>query len=197
MRKVNSHLDKPKLAMHKNRIKYNSGSEQSDTEEESLKKKKILKNKALLKDISKTLITIIFQNKNPNNQKDVFSRGLIPRIFLIDYLIRIQEYSGIENSTIIIALIYIDRICVRKRITLTKFNIHRLLITSILISIKFNEDIIYDNLYYSKIYGIALAQLNIFENEFLKMIGFDLFVSEEVYKKYYSHLNIDKNPIND
>ena len=102
-----------------------------------------------------------------------------------------------EDSTLIIALIYIDRICIKKGITLTQYNIHRLLFTSILISIKYNEDIIYDNLYYSKIGGVPKAELSKLENEFLKMIGFDLFVSEEVYKKYFTYLNIDENSIND
>ena len=95
------------------------------------------------------------------------------------------------------ALIYIDRVCIRKGLTLTNYNIHRLLFTSILISIKFNEDIIYDNLLYSKIGGVLVAELNKLEHEFLKMIGFSLFVSEEVYKKYYTYLHINENSIKD
>ena len=42
-----------------------------------------------------------------------------------------------------------------------------------------------------------MAELNKLETEFLKKIGFGLFVFEEVYKKYYEYLNIDKNPNND
>jgi len=193
MRNVNTHPHKPKLNKDKN--KNNSDSEQSETEEES--SKKIIIHKTLLKDIAGTLTTIISQNKNPKNQNDTFSHGHMPKISLFDYLLRIQKYSGIENSTIIIALIYIDRICIKKGITLTNYNIHRLLFTSILISIKYNEDIIYDNLFYSKIGGVPVAELNKLEHEFLKMIGFGLFVSEEVYKKYYSYLNINDNSIKD
>ena len=193
MRNANTSFDKHKL--NKNKKKYTSDSEQSETEEES--SKKIIIHKTFLKDIADTLSSIVSQNKNSKNQNTAFSHGHIPKISLFEYLLRIQKYSGIENSTIIIALIYIDRICIKKGITLTRYNIHRILFTSVLISIKYNEDIIYDYLYYSKIGGITPAELSKLENEFLKMIGFELFVSEEVYNKYYSYLNSDDNTNND
>ena len=193
MRNANTHPYKPKLKKDKNIN--NSDSEQSETEEES--SKKIIIHKALLKEIDNTLTQIISEKKNSKNQNDIFSHGRVPKIPLFDYLLRIQKYTRIDNSTIIMALIYIDRVCIRKGLTLTNYNIHRLLFTSILISIKFNEDIIYDNLLYSKIGGVPVAELNKLEHEFLKMIGFSLFVSEEVYKKYYTYLHINENSIKD
>ena len=193
MRNANTHPHKSKLNKDKNIN--NSDLEQSETEEES--SKKIIIHKALLKEIDNTLTQIISEKKNSKNQNDIFSHGRVPKIPLFDYLLRIQKYTRIDNSTIIMALIYIDRVCIRKGLTLTNYNIHRLLFTSILISIKFNEDIIYDNLLYSKIGGIHVAELNKLEHEFLKMIGFSLFVSEEVYKKYYTYLNINENSIKD
>ena len=191
MRNANTHPYKPKLKKYENIN--NSDSEQSETEEES--SKKIIIHKTLLKEIDNTLTEIISEKKNSKNQNDIFSHARVPKIPLFDYLLRIQKYTRFDNSTIIMALIYIDRVCIRKGLTLTNYNIHRLLFTSILISIKFNEDIIYDNLLYSKIGGIPLAELNKLEQEFLKRIGFSLFVSEEVYKKYYTYLNINENSI--
>ena len=193
MRNANTHPHKSKLNKDKNIN--NSDSEQSETEEES--SKKIIIHKALLKEIDNTLTQIISEKNNSKNQNDIFSHGRVPKIPLFDYLLRIQKYTRIDNSTIIMALIYIDRVCIRKGLTLTNYNIHRLLFTSILISIKFNEDIIYDNLLYSKIGGVPVAELNKLEHEFLKMIGFSLFVSEEVYKKYYTYLHINENSIKD
>ena len=194
MRNANTHPHKPRLKKDKNIN--NSDSEQSETEEES--SKKIIIHKALLKEIDNTLTQIISEKKNSKkNQNDIFSHVRVPKIPLFDYLLRIQKYTRIDNSTIIMALIYIDRVCIRKGLTLTNYNIHILLFTSILISIKFNEDIIYDNLLYSKIGGVPVAELNKLEHEFLKMIGFSLFVSEEVYKKYYTYLHINENSIKD
>ena len=87
------------------------------------------------------------------------------------------------------SLIYIDKICLKKDIILTKYNVHRILFSSILASIKFNEDKIYDNLFYSKVAGISLKELNVLENKFMEIIDFELYISKEVYEKYYNYLN--------
>ena len=167
--------------------------EQSETEAGSTKEIIMYERQILLKEISTTLNSIIQEsNKNKNQHKDnsLFSRQQIPKISIFDYLLRIQKYSGIEESTIIISLIYIDRICKKKGIVLSKYNIHRLIFTAILIAIKYNEDIIYDNLYYSKIGGVTKKELLILENEFLQLIDFNLFVSNKIYQKYYEYLNL-------
>ena len=166
--------------------------EQSETEAGSTKEIIMYERQILLKEISTTLNSIIQEsNKNKNQHKDnsLFSRQQIPKISIFDYLLRIQKYSGIEESTIIISLIYIDRICKKKGIVLSKYNIHRLLFTSILIAIKYNEDIICDNLYYSKIAGVTKKELQVLEYEFMKIIDFDLFVSNKIYQTYYDFLN--------
>ena len=72
--------------------------------------------------------------------KMVFSANLIPNISFEDYLIRIQIYSNIEKSTIIISLILIDRLFQLSNVTLAYHNIHRIIFSAILISIKYNED---------------------------------------------------------
>ena len=174
----------------------NSDNEQSETEAGSTKEIILYKN--LLKDIAGTLNSIISENKKMKKQKkenSPFSREHAPKISLFDYLLRIQKYSGIENSTLILSLIYIDRICNKKEIILTKYNIHRLLFTAILISTKYNEDAIYDNLFFSKIAGVTVKELALLERAFLKIIDFDLFVSDEIYQKYYYYLIYNNSPI--
>jgi len=167
--------------------------EQSETEAGSTKEIIMYEKHFLLKEIATTLNSIIQEsNKNKNHHKDnsLFSRQQVPKISIFDYLLRIQKYSDIEDSTIIISLIYIDRICKKKGIILSKYNIHRLIFTAILIAIKYNEDIIYDNLYYSKIGGVTKKELLLLENEFLKLIDFNLFISNKIYQKYYDYLSI-------
>ena len=148
--------------IHKDEYINDSDNELSETEEGS--STEVVINISLLKQISDILNSIISENKKTENstqENSPFRHDNIPNISLFDYLFRIQKYTGIENSTLIIALIYIDRICHKKKLTLTKFNIHRLLFTSIIASIKYNEDIIYNNLFYSKIGGITETNFNI------------------------------------
>ena len=182
---------------------YNSEEEGLDTtpqtktkEDESPK----LQNKTLIKSISQTLESILENNKQLPNFKEilksqakmVFSANLIPNISIEDYLIRIQMYSNIEKSTLIISLILIDRLCQLSNLTLTYHNIHRIIFSAILISIKYNEDTYYDNKYYSEIAGVTLKELKILEYSFLSMVHFKLFIQEELYDKYIQYLdNID------
>ena len=78
-----------------------------------------IKNLNLIKSISNTLITILEENKKLDNYKAIvkkqnkmiFSSNSVPNISINDYLIRIQTYSEIEKSTLIIALILIDHTC--------------------------------------------------------------------------------------
>ena len=125
--------------VHKEKYQSNSDSEQSETEEGSTNEVILYKN--LLKEIADTLISIVSKNKKKvtKNENSPFNHKHVPKISIFDYLVRIQKYSGIENNTIIIALIYIDRICSKKNIVLTKYNIHRILFTAILIAAKYNE----------------------------------------------------------
>ena len=121
-----------------------------------------VKNLKLINSISNALTTILEENKKLDNYKEilkkqskmVFSANSIPNISINDYLTRIQLYSGIEKSTLILSLIQIDHICKKTELILSYYNIHRLLFTAVLISIKFNEDTYYDNKFYIKIVRI-------------------------------------------
>ena len=176
--------------LHKEQYQDNSDSEYSETEAGSSTEVEI--NISLLKEIADTLTSIISKSqnsKNPIKEISPFKRDYVPKISLFDYLYRIQKYTGVENSTLILALIYIDRICSKKQVTLTKYNIHRLLFTSIIIAIKYNEDTKYDNVFYSKIGGVSTNELLQLEGAFLKIINFELFVRDDLYKKYNDYLN--------
>ena len=170
-------------------------------ENESNISKEEIKNLDLIKSISTTLTMILEENKNLKNYNDIihkqskmiFSANSIPKISIYDYLIRIQTYSYIDKNTLIISLIYIDRICDLGHITLTYYNIHRILFTSVIIAIKYNEDCFYDNKYYSEIAGVKLSELNNLENTFVQKCNFMFYISDDIFEKYSRYLNSFKN----
>ena len=171
--------------------------EQEDKKEHAEQEEKPLMNLDLIKSISTTLTMIIEENKNLKNYKEIihkqkkmiFSANTVPNISIYDYLIRIQTYSNIEKNTLILSLIYIDRLCEIGHLTLTYYNIHRIIFVSILIAIKYNEDCFYDNKYYSEIAGVKLKELNLMENIFVEMCQFKYYVSLEIFEKYSQYLN--------
>ena len=151
----------------------------------------------LIHAISITLTSILDSNKNLENYSEILNRqssivfysNIIPNISLYDYLLRIQTYANIEKSTLIISLIYIDRLCNTANITLTYNNIHRILFSAILLSIKYNEDNLYDNNYYALIAGVKAKELKILEYNFSKMINCTFYINKEDYEKYQIYLD--------
>ena len=162
---------------------------------EEKSKPKIL-NINLINSISNSLITILEENKNSNNYKEIikkqskmiFSSTNIPNISINDYLIRIQTYSEIERSTLILSLILIDHTCKKSGLILTYHNIHRILFGAILISIKYNEDTYYDNKFYSEIAGVKLKELKAIEYSFLELNDFNVFVNYNEFEQYKKFL---------
>lgn len=135
--------------------------------------------------ISEILNELIKNNslKKDNKQKeDIFNTIQIPNIELFDYIIRIISYSNCEENTLISALIYIDRIAKIKKISF--YNVYKLIFTSILMSLKYNEDEIYKNDYYSQIAGVSIYELKKMEYEFYILVNFNLYINESNFMKY-------------
>jgi len=169
----------------------------SETDSKSQNENQEINNKELIKAIAKTLTMILDENEKLPDFKEIikkqskicFSSKSIPEISIYDYLIRIQTYAHIERNTLIATLIYIDRLCILGKITLTYYNIYRILFAAVLISIKYNEDLFYDNKYYAEIGGVKLKELNLIEYTFVELCNFKLYISYEVYEKYSNYLN--------
>ena len=129
-----------------------------------------------------------YTSKIREQSKMIFSSNSIPKISILEYLNRIVNYTKIENSTLITAIIYLDLVG-QNEIYLTDYNIHILLLICILIAIKMNEDSIYTNDYYAQVAGISLKKLNKIEHEFLNMNKFKLFVDKDLFDKYQQYLS--------
>ena len=158
--------------------------------------KNILSNKFNIKNLSKQtiiekmteIIEDSVEHKSYGQIKDsIFSNSTIPSISIFDYLVRIEKYTKLESSSLILALIYIDRIYDKNDFELNEFNIHKLLFTSIIVAMKYNEDRIYDMKCYSKVGGISIKTLTKLEYTFLELIDYDLFVEKEEYKNYCNY----------
>ena len=72
---------------------------------------------------------------------------------------------------------------------MTYYNIHRILFSAILLSIKYNEDSFYDNKYYAQIAGVKTKELKTLEYNFAKMINCNFYVIKEDYEKYQIYLD--------
>lgn len=142
------------------------------------------------KTISQLLSEIVKSNSNKKvDNNDPFASKKITNVTIKYYIERIKKYTFIENSTLIMALIYIDRICGQNNLALNPYNIHRILFATCLVALKFNEDVIYDNTFYAEVAGISIEECNLLEHCCLRLLNFNLYVSHELFEKYLGYLN--------
>ena len=157
------------------------------------------KNEALVVGvIAKLLSDLVARNDQlplAPNQITPFHCSKPPSISVQTYLEeRILKYAGCSEETFILALIYMDLVVqYNPDFVINSLNVHRLLITSIMLASKFFDDIYYNNAYYARVGGISNSEVNSLEMELLRMISFSLFVQPEQYDRYrsslYSHVS--------
>ena len=142
--------------------------------------------------ISDLLNNICEENKvksdSINKNIKPFMTESIPSLSIKDYLIRLSQFTKINESTIILILIYIDRIGKINKFVLTYRNIYKLILASMVIAIKYNEDNFYSSEVYAKLGGLSVPELNYLEFQFLILIKFSLFIEKDLFDKYYYNL---------
>lgn len=70
----------------------------------------------------------------------IFHGSRAPSLSVRQYIDRIFKYSGCSPSCFVIAHVYVDRFLQNTEAYLTYFNVHRLLITSVMVAAKFIDD---------------------------------------------------------
>lgn len=143
----------------------------------------------LIPTISKLLNNIILSSSlNHFTYTNLFCLESIPSISLSDYLIRIISYTNIETSTLISSLVYIDRFCSNGCIKISYYNIHTILFISLYLSIKYNEDNLYEDVYYAKVAGLPLSEVTRLSLVFMAIIDYKLYINNEEYKTYENYI---------
>lgn len=121
---------------------------------------------------------------NSNQILKPFLSKKIPSVSIFKYLKRLSNYNKMNGSTLILMLIYIDKVCEKYNFKLNFFIVHKIILASLICATKFNEDFYYSMEYYSKSGGVKKQEIINLEYEFLVMMNFSLFVENDLYEKY-------------
>ncbi|KAK4488560.1 hypothetical protein RD792_004324 [Penstemon davidsonii] len=137
-----------------------------------------------------SLLQGVAESNDLQPQKISVFNGLSrPSISIQSYLERIFKYANCSPSCYIVAYVYLDRFTQRQpSLPINSFNVHRLLITSVMVSAKFMDDMYYNNAYYAKVGGISTTEMNFLEVDFLFGLGFHLNVTPNTFHTYCSYL---------
>lgn len=154
------------LLVLRNLIEENENLIESEGESLPFKKSKIVKR-------------FCFRKKNP--QKISFS----------ECFIMIKKILEPQISTVILALIYLDKISQvsQNMIKIQNQNIYKLFVIAFYIAHKYNEDCHFQLIDISHVTRIPVHELIELEMLFFfKLIKFDLFISDDIYNQYYTYL---------
>ncbi|KNE63860.1 hypothetical protein AMAG_08925 [Allomyces macrogynus ATCC 38327] len=118
-----------------------------------------------------------------------FHARAIPPITIHSYLARILKYAPAPNAVFVAVLVYLDRMArARLPFIVCSANVHRLLITAVMVATKFFSDVFYTNPHYAKVGGLPTNELNQLELEFLFMNEFNLAISPDEFQHYADRL---------
>lgn len=149
--------------------------------------------KQIIKSIARILREIIKDNILNNQmkflQQDILYYQNIPNISLEDYIYRIYKNTKMNLSTLIISIIYIDRFCENNKYVISMNNIHNLLLTCCLLSLKYNEDKNISSKYYAYVAGVSVITLNNLEFFLCIKLNHCFFVEQELYQKYFDYFS--------
>ncbi len=105
------------------------------------------------------------------------------------YLENLVKVTQIESSTLIAMLIYIDRLCEINNFIVNSLNVYRIIFSSFVIAIKYNEEKYFDNKFFSKLAGMSLTEMNLLESIYLNLIDYKLYISDEEFVIYYENIH--------
>ncbi|KAK9816746.1 hypothetical protein WJX72_004508 [[Myrmecia] bisecta] len=103
-----------------------------------------------------------------------------PPISIEAYIQRIGKYAKCSPVCFAMAYTYMERLArTNSAYQLMSLNVHRMVVTSVLLAAKLTDDNYFNNAYYAKIGGISTAEINKLELELLKLLDYRLCVSEK------------------
>eukprot|EP00960_Hanusia_phi_P069867 767180-Hanusia_phi.AAC.2 len=136
------------------------------------------------------IVSVIEKEVTRNDQKldgkpskvTVFHGHRPPNISVKSYLERIKTFGGCSTCCFVLGVLYLERLASSDATyLLNSYNMHRLVLTAVMVATKFVDDFYFSNSYWSKVGGIQIEELNGLELEFLFLSGFSLHVQRAEY----------------
>lgn len=126
----------------------------------------------------------------------VFDSKFPSRVSMPTYLTKLVENFKCSQEALILAMIYIDRLTVsRPKFVIQSRNIHKLMLTAIVLASKFLDDRKHKNDFYAKSGDLSLKEMNKLEIEFLESLEYNLYVNPVLFYRYREQLVSQGRPM--
>ena len=105
---------------------------------------------------------------------------------IFEFCANIMLLTKMEKETIVVALIYIERLIFNTGLLITLRNWRKIIFTALIIASKIWDDDSLENVHYSQIFShLKIGEINLLERTFLEFINYKVFVKYSEFMKYY------------
>ncbi|KAK2370265.1 cyclin p2-1 [Trifolium repens] len=151
--------------------------------------KLVARNEKLVDELNQQLDKLSCDSVRLGKSLNAFHGVRAPGISIPKYLERIYKYTNCSPSCFVVGYVYIDMLNHKHPDSLVlSLNVHRLLVTSVMVASKMLDDEHYNNAVYARVGGVSNAELNKLELELLFLLDFKVMVSTWVFESYCLHL---------
>ncbi|CAK8536568.1 unnamed protein product [Lathyrus sativus] len=151
--------------------------------------KLVARNEKLVDELNQQLNKLSCDSVRLGKSLNAFHGVRAPGISIPKYLERIYKYTNCSPSCFVVGYVYIDMLTHKHPDSLVlSLNVHRLLVTSVMVASKMLDDEHYNNAVYARVGGVSNAELNKLELELLFLLDFKVVVSSRVFESYCLHL---------
>eukprot|EP00162_Nutomonas_longa_P011050 comp20315_c0_seq1/m.40525 comp20315_c0_seq1/g.40525 ORF comp20315_c0_seq1/g.40525 comp20315_c0_seq1/m.40525 type:complete len:306 (-) comp20315_c0_seq1:26-943(-) len=120
-----------------------------------------------------------------NPESHLFDSKIKINLAVDEYLRRVAKATKINPVCLLVAAMYIERLCSKVNVCITQDNVHGIVLGCTMLASKHFEDIPYANSYWSALSGtFPKAQINEMELFILKALNFQLNISELSFRQY-------------
>ena len=131
-----------------------------------------------------TLLSMLAKSGTVGSDVTVYDSKHAPKISILDYLNRWLEFTQCSENVLCIASVYMDRLMSEKNYSLSSQNIHRVLLTALVLASKWQDDNVFSTSDYALVGGVSIVELKRLERSFLIDIDWDLHVTANQYANY-------------
>ena len=105
---------------------------------------------------------------------------------IFEFCANIMLLTKMEKETIIVALIYIERLIFNSGLLITSRNWRKLIFTALIMASKIWDDDSLENIHFSQIFThLKIGEINLLERNFLELINYKVFVKFSEFMRYY------------
>ena len=144
----------------------------------------ILRRNTIIRQIASVINKILMLNAKREAPVNRFLSSAPCNIPIDEYMLRFASNGNFSEEVFIAMAIYLDRYVAETQLILHELNIHRLIITSILLVNKIHDDVSGNNEFFARIGGISAKELKVLEMDFLADINWNLQIPRDIYVQY-------------